>query len=81
MCLRIQFCIHQKVLTFHFRKQRQNRCTLKCVGEGEYVIPTCTVFGLHQEEITQLKNKGLRQGTGRFVPTFFLFVSITEFIN
>jgi hypothetical protein len=31
------------------------------LGEGEYVIPTCTVFGLEKEELSQLKEKGLRQ--------------------
>jgi len=32
---------------------------LKRESEGEYVIPTCTVFGLTNEEIAELAQKGL----------------------
>ena len=30
------------------------------LGEGEYVIPCCTLFGLEEEEMEQLKGKGLQ---------------------
>merc|ERR1711874_628044 len=33
---------------------------IKREGEGEYVIPTCTVFGLNDDELAQLGQHGLR---------------------
>jgi hypothetical protein len=48
-------CHSVRVVALHLK--------LLYVGEGEYVIPTCTVFGLEKEELNQLKEKGLRQDT------------------
>jgi hypothetical protein len=37
MCLRIQFCIHQRVRTLHFLQKDQNRCILQCCGSGMFI--------------------------------------------
>merc|ERR1712083_359490 len=33
---------------------------IKREGEGEYIIPTCTIFGLDKEEEGQLESHGLK---------------------
>merc|ERR1712032_1368060 len=35
-------------------------CDMKREGEGEYTIPTSTVFGLNREEIGQLQSQGFK---------------------
>jgi hypothetical protein len=35
---------------------------IKREGEGEYIIPTCTIFGLEKEEEGQLESHGLKVG-------------------
>merc|ERR1712080_588237 len=48
----------------HFGNDMADVCgiiaDIKREGEGEYIIPTCTIFGLDKEEEGQLESHGLK---------------------